>query len=102
NPHKTLMHELAHVVLGHTIPHHYEEYKAHRGILEFQAEATAYIVMNELEQLDNKTAEVSRGYIRHWLKDQTPPDQAIRQVFTAADRILRAGRVAVSDTMPSA
>lgn len=92
NPTKTRFHELAHIILGHTMPHHFEDYQTHRGIKEFQAEATAYLCMNELEAMDDETASVSRGYIKHWLNDQQPPDQAIRQVFTAADRILKAGR----------
>ncbi len=96
HPEKTLMHEVGHVVLGHTLPHAFEDYQTHRGIKEFQAEGVAYLTMNELDQLDDETAAHCRGYIRHWLKDETPPDTAIRQVFTAADRILRAGRVAVA------
>ena len=96
NPNKTRFHELAHILLGHTLPHHFEEYQAHRGVMEFQAEGTAYLVMNELELMDEETASHSRGYIRHWLGEEQPPDQAIRQVFTAADRILRARRVAPS------
>jgi N-terminal domain of anti-restriction factor ArdC len=94
HPEKTLAHEVAHVVLGHTLPHSFEDYQTHRGMKEFQAEGTAYLVMNELDQLDEETGAHCRGYIRHWLKDETPPDAAIKQVFTAADRILRAGRVA--------
>jgi len=90
------MHELGHVVLGHTLPHAFDDYQAHRGMKEFQAEATSYLVLNELGRLDDETAAHSRGYIKHWLKDETPPDTAIRQVFTAADRILKAGRLAVS------
>jgi hypothetical protein len=74
NPNKTLFHELGHIVLGHTLPHHYEEYQAHRGIMEYQAEATAYVLMNELEQMDDETASHSRGYIRHWLGEEHPPD----------------------------
>jgi antirestriction protein ArdC len=93
NRNKTVLHELGHVVLGHTIPHHYEEYQAHRGVLEFQAEATAYLVGHELEIYDEEAASHSRAYIRHWMDGERPPDQAIRQVFTAADRILRAGRL---------
>jgi hypothetical protein len=101
NPSKTTFHELGHIVLGHTLPHHYEEYQTHRGVMEFQAEATAYLLMNELELMDDETAAHSRGYIRHWLGEEHPPDQAIRQVFTAADRILRAGRVTVPITVPT-
>jgi hypothetical protein len=100
NATKTRYHELAHIVLGHTLPHHYEEYAPHRGVMEFQAEAVAYLCMNELKVMDDETAEHSRGYIRHWLGEEQPPDQAIRQVFTAADRILRAGRVAVEGQEP--
>jgi hypothetical protein len=96
HPNKTLFHELGHIILGHTLAHHYEEYQAHRGIMEFQAEATAYLLMNELELMDDETASHIRGYIRHWLGEEHPPDQAIRQVFTTADRLLRAGRVAVA------
>lgn len=98
NRNKTVFHELMHIVLGHTLPHHYEEYQAHRGIMEGQAESGAYILMNELELLDEETASTMRGYIRHWLKDEQLPDQAVRQVFTGADRILRAGRIVVAAT----
>jgi hypothetical protein len=98
HPEKTLMHELGHIVLGHTLPWHLSEYATHRGIMEFQAEGTAYLCLNELEQLDDTTATHSRGYIRHWLQNEQPPERAIRQVFGAADRILKAGRLAVAST----
>lgn len=64
--------------------------------MEFQAEATAYLVMNELELMNEATASSSRGYIRHWLGEEQPSDQAIRQVFATAEQILKAGRVLVS------
>jgi hypothetical protein len=96
NPTKTRFHELAHIVLGHTVPHHYEEYQTHRGMQEFQAEAVAYLAMNELGVLDERTAEVSRGYIQHWLCDERPPDKAIQHVFRGADAVLKAGRVAAT------
>jgi hypothetical protein len=94
---KTTFHELGHIVLGHTIPSHYEEYSTHRGIMEFQAEAVAYLAMNELGQLDDETATRSRGYIQHWLRDERPPDKAIQQVFRVTEAILKAGRLAVED-----
>lgn len=96
HPEKTLLHELGHIVLGHTIAKSLGEYATHRGIMEFQAEGTAYLCCNELELLDEATASHSRGYIRDWLEDEQPPEQAIRQVFGAADRILKAGRTAVT------
>lgn len=97
NPAKTLMHELGHVVLGHTIATTFGEYATHRGVMEFQAEATAYLTMNELEQLDEESASASRGYIQHWLRSERPGEREIRLVFAATDQILRAGRVAVAE-----
>jgi hypothetical protein len=89
-PAKTLMHEMGHVILGHTLPHALGDYATHRGIKEFQAEAIAYLTMNELGQLDEEAASTSRRYIQHWLHAEQPPDKAIQQVFSATDRILRA------------
>ena len=93
-PAKTLMHELGHVVLGHTLPHLLDDYATHRGMKEFQAESTAYLAMHELGQLDDDSASASRAYIQHWLDHRRPDDKAIQRVFRATDAILRAGRVA--------
>lgn len=92
NPNKTLFHELGHVVLGHTEPEAHAEYVQHRGLKEFQAETTAFLSMKELEQLDDDAASKSRGYVQHWMHAEVPPEAAIRQVFSATDKILRAGR----------
>jgi len=91
-PFKTLLHELGHVVLKHTTPEGLEEYQGHRGVMEFQAEGTAYLAMNELNALDQMDAPESREYIQSWLRGQKPDDKAIRQVFTATDTILKSGR----------
>lgn len=99
NPPKTRFHEIGHVVLGHTTPEGLAEYEQHRGIMEFQAEATAYLTMNELGRLDEDTATRSRGYVQSWLKGERPPDKAIREVFVATDQILKAGRLAVSEVV---
>jgi hypothetical protein len=102
NRHKTVFHELAHIVLGHTLPHAYDEYMTHRGLMEFEAESTAFLAMKELDQLDDASASESRAYIQHWLKDEHPPEKAIQHVFTATDRILKAGRLAVTNTVEEA
>jgi hypothetical protein len=93
HPMKTTFHELAHIVLGHTTKEEASEYKLHRGLKEFQAEAVAYILAHELDLTDWDAAE-SRAYIRTWLKGGEVPDKAIRQVFAAVSRILEAGRSA--------
>lgn len=91
-PLKTMFHELGHIILGHTAPDQAEDYAHHRGIKEFQAEAVAYLCMNDVGATEHMDAAGSRGYIQHWLGDQDPPDSAIRAVFKAVDTILRAGR----------
>ena len=90
----TMMHEIGHVVLGHTDTAGLQEYQAHRGRMEFQAEATAYLTMNELDQLTPELASHSRGYVQGWLRGEQPGDLAIRQGFAATDQILKAGRAA--------
>lgn len=92
-PLKTTIHEMGHIVLGHTTPAALLDGGEHRGIHEFQAEGTAHIVMNELDEPDQWDAAESRAYIQGWLKGQRPSDVHIRGVFTASDRILKAGRV---------
>lgn len=62
NPTKTLVHEVCHVILGHTLPRTLGEHASHRGLKEFEAEGTACLVMNDLELLDHETATHSRGY----------------------------------------
>lgn len=86
----TTFHELAHVVLGHTKKEANEEYKTHRGIKEFQAEAVSYLLMKELEEPFNESE--SRAYIQNWLKQYTPTDKDISPIFTAVNKILKAGR----------
>ena len=55
--------------------------------------------MNELQQLDEETATRSRGYVQSWLEGERPPDKAIREVFSATDQILKAGRLAVEEVI---
>lgn len=95
NPPKTAAHELMHYLLGHTRPPKAAEYLTHRGRMEAQAEAGAYIILNMLGVMDEKSAQESRGYVRWWLRSEQEPltEQECREVISAADRILRAGRV---------
>lgn len=93
-PFKTLIHECGHIVCGHTDPEKNDEYKEHRGLAEFQAESTAYLVLNDLgTPTDQWDPAGSRAYIQTWLRGEKPSDQSIREVFKAVDLILRSGRV---------
>ncbi len=99
-PARTLMHELAHVVLGHT-----EELQrmddddatTPRDLREVEAECVALICCSSLG-LGGE--EFSRGYVQHWLKGQTIPERSAQRIFKAADQILKAGRAA-GDTSDS-
>jgi len=89
-PHKTRFHELAHVVLGHTL-----EGAMHDGestpkdIREVEAESVAYILCSVLNLPG--LAE-SRGYIQGWLAGGEISDKSAQRIFGAADKILKAGK----------
>jgi antirestriction protein ArdC len=63
---KTLIHELAHIVLGHTDD--LTEYAEHRGLMETEAESVAYVVAG-LVGFD--TAAYSVGYVAGWSEADT-------------------------------
>lgn len=89
-PLKTLWHEVAHIEAGHTEGEH-AEYLKHRGSMEFEAEATAYLGLHEIGEEDQMDASESRAYIQNWLGGETPSDSSIRKVFKLVDLIRRAG-----------
>lgn len=102
-PRKTLLHEISHVCHGHTTPENLADYQTHRGLREFEAEGSAYLVMNRLGELDQFDASESRAYIQRWLgQDVRPPEESIRRVMKVADTILKAGRVAVAEAEDAA
>lgn len=89
-PWRTLFHELAHVVLGHTDHEQQQDGpQLTRSAREVEAEGTAYLVAAALEL---SGAEDSRGYLNHWRAGQPIDDTTARRIFKAADQILRAGR----------
>lgn len=88
----TTMHEIAHIVLGHTSNENIAEYGEHRGIKEFQAEVTSFLLMNEFNMINEEQASESRAYIQNWLAGEEPDDKAIKQVFSAVNKIIKAGK----------
>ena len=89
-PDRTLIHELAHVVLGHTVEAIEQDGpRTPRNIREVEAEGVAFICASALEL---EGAEYSRGYLQHWLCGQEIPERSCQRIFKAADAILRAGR----------
>jgi antirestriction protein ArdC len=97
-PAKTMFHELAHLTLGHCTSGD----ETHRGVAEFEAEATAYLVAKELDLIDWDPAE-SRAYIQGSLHGTETGEDHISRVFAAVNKILTAGhRIAETTVAASA
>lgn len=94
-PKKTLLHEMGHIVLGHTIIED-DNFDAnpHRGIREFQAESVAHLGMMSLGLFTDFDRGESAGYISGWLKGETPPQDRIKDAIQATDKIVNSGRLA--------
>lgn len=89
-PHKTRFHELAHVVLGHTVEGTMSDSdRTPKDIREVEAECTAYLLCSllNLPGLDE-----SRGYIQNWIRSTSISDKSAQRIFGAANKILRAGQ----------
>ncbi len=90
-PYKTLFHELAHVLLGHTAETaQADSDMTPRSLREAEAEAVALLCC---EALSLPGAEECRGYIQHWYGAGNPiPERSAQRILRVADQILRAGR----------
>lgn len=91
-PIRTTFHELSHIVLGHTLPQTMENYEPLRGALEYEAEASGFLALNETGLITDEMATVSRGYMQGWLGDLVPTEKTVRGIFKSADTIVNAGR----------
>jgi antirestriction protein ArdC len=92
-PHKTLFHEIAHVILGHTSEADFSDSEhTPKSLREVEAEAVALLCC---EALDLDGAEFCRGYIQEWLKRDGAtaiPEKSAQKILRAADQILKAGK----------
>jgi hypothetical protein len=90
-PHKTRFHEMAHVILGHTAesPLHDDE-RTPRNVREVEAESVAFILCS---LLDLPGQDEARGYVQVWLGDEPLAEKTARRIFTAADKLLKAGQI---------
>src|SRR5437867_1035099 len=87
-PAKTTFHELAHIELGHTSEAVHDSESLPRSLKEVEAESVALLC---LESLGMDGAEYCRGYIQSWLSGATIPERSAQRIFSAADKILKAG-----------
>ena len=96
-PVKTLLHETAHVILGHTSEADFTDTeRTPKNLREVEAEAVALLCC---EALNLEGADYCRGYIQNWLcpaigyNGDAIPEKSAQKIFRAADQILRAGRL---------
>ena len=88
----TTLHEMAHIVLGHTEGTGYfdNEDRTPRSMKELEAEGTAMLVLDMMGEPDQKEA---RGYMQNWNIDGLTeiPEKNARHIFSAAYEIMKAG-----------
>lgn len=91
HPERTLLHEIAHVVLGHTTEATMNDSgeRTPKDIRELEAEATAMLCC---AALGLGGVDESRGYIQSWYRGQAVPEASAKRIFSAVDAILKAGR----------
>jgi hypothetical protein len=90
-PHKTRFHEMAHVILGHTAESSLQDdERTPRNLREVEAESVAFILCS---LMDLPGRDEARGYVQVWLGDEPLAEKTARRIFTAADKLLKAGQV---------
>jgi hypothetical protein len=85
---KTMVHEIAHVLLHGNDDEFIDNKVLSRNIKEVQAEMVAFLVMSMLGVTDEEVLSESRGYIQNWLKDGKIEPSETKQVMRAVDKIL--------------
>ncbi len=95
-PHRTLFHEVAHVILGHTgeVEEMSDQEEPSTNLREVEAECVALICC---ESLRLSGGEFCRGYIQHWLQGEAIPERSAQKIFKVADQILRSGQERSAD-----
>lgn len=89
-PHKTTFHEIAHNVLDHLDANPMSDGATiEQTLAEAEAESVAYILCSVLEL---PGADESRAYIQSWWGRNPIPEKSAQRIFSAADKILKAGK----------
>jgi len=89
-PFKTTIHEIAHIVHGHTGTAMHDTQELPRDLREVEAEGTAYLVC---AALGLPGLEYPRGYIQTWLQGRELTEKTARRIVSVADKIMKAGAV---------
>ena len=103
-PAKTLLHELGHVILGHTTEAEFADADTTpRSLREVEAESVALLCC---ESLGLEGTEFCRGYIQNWVgrgngfDAEAIPEKSAQKIIRAADQIIRAGRSEIDPVTP--
>ena len=88
NPMKTMFHELAHILLGHTEERIDDHTTLARNIKEFQAESVALICAACIGQTDQLS--YSLGYIQNWGIPEELDKKMIEKLFACSNKIISA------------
>ena len=94
-PHKTLFHEMAHVLMHTSEGDFADTEQTPRNLREVEAEAVALLCC---EALNLEGADYARGYIQTWLyrgigyDADAIPERSAQKILRTADQIIRAGR----------
>lgn len=89
-PWKTCLHEIAHILLGHTTEGEQADGElTPRNLREMEAEAVAMLCCAALSL---PGVEFSRGYLQAWWGAGNPiPERSAQRILKTADQILKAG-----------
>jgi antirestriction protein ArdC len=90
NKDKTMVHEIAHVLLHGSDERFTDNEVLVRDTKEVQAELTAYLVLSMLGCSNEEVMSESRGYIQNWLGDNKISEKEIKPVVKAAEMIMAA------------
>lgn len=88
-PLDTLVHEMGHHVLGHTVKISNEEYRKNRGRYEAETELASFIVLSHYK-IDNKAH--AAAYIGQWLKQHKQEglgEESVARSMNAASEIIK-------------
>lgn len=90
-PFKTWAHEAGHILGGHTTEQNLAQYDEHRGIFEFEAEATALLFMKTVGATDQYNENQSRAYIQHYMRGKEPSEKNYSTILNSTGRLVEAG-----------
>lgn len=98
-PDKTRLHEIGHVLAGHTKPDFHEEYQKHRGRAEWVVDTAAHIALKMAGLTFLMSESESRFYAETWNPGEASEEDC-RQATSIAERMITGMRVEAAEPLP--